>query len=105
MTALLVFVTPVKNALGKNVIISSVPANKGIQGAVEVTTVAAELAAAAVVPTPKKAVTAPALRIRYWLPPKVVETACTAVGAVVAAVNVTVLPDGVKGALTAMLCP
>ena len=55
--------------------------------------------------TAKKAVTAPALRIRYWLPPKVVETACIAAGAVVAAVNVTVLPDGVKGALTAMLCP
>ncbi len=103
MTALLLAVTAVKKALGANVMISSVPANNGIADPVEVTATAAELAKAAVVPIPKNATTEPAFRIRYWLPPRVVDTACTGVGAVTAAVNVTVLPDGVKGALTAIM--
>ena len=83
--------------------ISSVPASKGMQFAEEVTTVALALACAAVVPTPRNTVTCPAFKRRYWLPPIVVETACTVEGATLAAVNVTVLPVGVKGALTAII--
>jgi hypothetical protein len=64
---------------------------------VEVMTVALEVDAAAVLPTPINTVTVPLLRIRYWLPPKVVDTACTGVGADVLAVNMTVLPVGVNG--------
>ena len=60
-------------------------------------------ACAEVVPTPINTVTEPAFRIRYWLPPNVLDTACTGVGALVAAVNATVLPDGQKGAFTLML--
>jgi hypothetical protein len=71
----------------------------------EDTTVAAfAVAAAAVPPTPINTVLLPALMTRYWFPPSVVDTACTGVAALVLAVNVTVLPDGVKGALT-ITCP
>ena len=41
--------------------------------------------------------------MRYWLPPSVVDNACTGVGAVTAAVKTTVLPVFVK-ALVLMLC-
>lgn len=95
-TDVLAAVIPVKYALGLNVRISSVPANKGIVELVEVMTVALEVDAALVLPTPMKTVTVPLLRMRYWLPPKVVDTACTGDGAVVFAVNMTVLPVGVN---------
>lgn len=74
--------------------------------AVLVTTDAFAVAPAASLPTPKKTVTVPEFKIRYWLPPRVVDTACTGVGGVViTAVKVTVLPEGVKGADTLMLSP
>jgi hypothetical protein len=63
-------VIPVKYALGVNDKISSVPASNGIAAALLVTTVAFAVAPAAVLPTPKKTVTEPALRMRYWLEPR-----------------------------------
>jgi len=42
--------------------------------------------------------------MRYWLPPSVVDTHCTAVGAAVLARNATVLPSLVN-ALVLMLDP
>jgi hypothetical protein len=54
------------------------------------------LASADVDPYPRNTVTVPALIIRYWLPPRLVDNACTGVGAVVEAVNATVLPILVK---------
>ena len=56
-------VLAVKKAFGTNVMISSVPASKGIAVPVEVTTADAALAAAAVVPIPRNATTEPAFRI------------------------------------------
>ena len=90
-----------KNALGINVSISSVPGNKGKQLATVPVGVLAPVAAiVALAPNPKKAVTVPVFRIRYWLPPNVVDTACVAAGAGVVAVITIVLPVTVKGALT-----
>jgi hypothetical protein len=54
------------------------------------------------VPIPINTVTEPELRIRYWLPPNVLDTACTGVGTLVAAVKATVFPEGQKGAFTLM---
>jgi len=105
-TAELELVIPVKYALGKNVKISSVPGSNGIDAPVLVTTAVFPVAPAASLPTPKNTVTVPELRMRYWLPPSVVDIACTGVGGVViTAVKVTVLPEGVNGALTLMLSP
>jgi hypothetical protein len=58
-------VIPVKYALGVNDNISSVPASKGIDAALLVTTVAFAVAPAAVLPIPRNTVTEPALRMRY----------------------------------------
>ena len=63
--ALLELVIPVNQALGANVMISSVPANTGIQFALVVTMVALAVACAALVPIPINTVTRPALRMRY----------------------------------------
>jgi len=104
-TAVLLALTPVKYALGVKVKISSVPASKGIALPVLVTATAPLLACAAVVPMPRNTSTLPELMTRYWLPPNVLEMACTGVGAPELAVNVTVLPEGQKGALTLMLSP
>ena len=100
MFALLELVMPVNQALGEKVMISSVPGKRGIDAAVVLTTTAFSVALVEVAPTPKKATTVPELMIRYWLPPSVLETHCTGVGAVVAAAKVIVLPDGQKGADT-----
>jgi hypothetical protein len=62
-------VIPVKYALGVNDKISSVPASNGIAAALLVTTVAFAVAPAAVLPTPRKTVTVPAFKMRYWLEP------------------------------------
>ena len=62
----------------------------------EVTTTALLLASAAVDPYPRNTVTVPLLIMRYWLPPRLVDAACTGEGAVVLAVKVTVLPIFVK---------
>jgi hypothetical protein len=88
---------PVKYAFGKNVKISSVPGKSGIVNVVDVTTVAFEVAAAAVVPNPRNTMLLPAgITTRYWLEPSPLDTACTGVGAEVAAVKTTVFPKGVK---------
>ena len=68
------------------------PANKGYAGPVVVTTVALLAASVETVPYPRNTVTLPLLMMRYWLPPNVVDNACTGVGALVAAVKTTVLP-------------
>ena len=98
-----VLVMPVNQAFGGNVMISSVPASSGIAAWVEDTTTALAVALAELVPTPMNTSVEPALTTRYWLPPSVVDKACTGVGAEVAAMKVTVLPDGQKGADTLML--
>jgi hypothetical protein len=85
--------------------ISSVPGKRGIELALLVTITAFAVAAVLLAPNPINTVTRPALITLYWLPPRVLETACTGVGAVVAAVKTTVLPLGVKGALTMFMQP
>jgi hypothetical protein len=70
MTAELEPVIPVKYALGKNDNISSVPASNGIDAPLLVITVAFAVAPAAVFPIPKKTVTEPAFKMRYWLEPR-----------------------------------
>jgi hypothetical protein len=48
-------------------------------------------------PYPINTVTLPLLMIRYWLPPSVVDAACTeVVGELEVAVKITVFPIGVK---------
>jgi hypothetical protein len=90
-------VMPVKYAFGKNVRISSVPGKMGMVKLVEVTTTALDVAAAAVVPNPKKTVLEPwGIMMRYWLAPGPNPETWTGVGAVVLAVNTTVLPIGEK---------
>ena len=61
-----------------------------------VNTAALDVAKADVVPMPKNTTTEAVLTMRYWLGPSVAPAACTGVGAVVAAVKVTVLPSGVN---------
>jgi hypothetical protein len=80
-----------------NVKISSVPDNKGIEDWVLVTTTALATALALACPYPINTVTLPLLMMRYWLPPRVVDAACTeVVGELAVAVKVIVFPIGVK---------
>jgi hypothetical protein len=71
---------------------------------VEVTVAALLVALADVGPTPKNTTALPLFCTRYWVAAALAEVACTGVGAVVNAVNATVLPIGVK-ALTDITLP
>ena len=82
--------------MGTNVNISSVPGNNGIDCPVVLMTAVLVVALVDVFPNPKNTTTLPLLIIRYWLPPSVLERACTGVGDEVAAVKTTVLPSGVN---------
>jgi hypothetical protein len=73
-----------------------VPANKGKELPVLVTTTALLVASVEATPYPKNTVTLPELIILYWFPPNVEDKHCTGEGADVAAVKVTVLPVFVK---------
>jgi hypothetical protein len=94
-TAVLFAVAPVKYTLPFNVNTST---EFGINDRVDPTTVvlAIVLAALAVSPNPRYTTTEPVLCTRYCVPPIVVDTARTGVGAVTVAVKLTVFPIGVK---------
>jgi hypothetical protein len=70
--------------------------NNGIAAPELVTFAEFLVAFAAVTPTPRNTVCALGFCTRYWFAAEVVETPCTGVGAVAAAINVTVFPIGVK---------
>jgi hypothetical protein len=89
-------VIAVKYAFPSNVRISSVLGRRGMLNWLLVTTRALLDASVLVVPWLRNATTVPVLIIRYWVPAMVRDTAWTGEGALVAAVNVTVLPIGVN---------